>query len=1034
MKTLCPGLKTVIAALFMVLCVMEAAAAESVPDNMRERPPRILLLSSVNLSFVQYFQEVTSCLNTLNQANSSYLVEHYTPEPSQTLHSPEKLAEIRELLDKIRAGRYQVVVAFYGPMLDLLRHELRDIPQKVKIIVCGLPPSMADRVPKAPNVYPLYQDFSIRKNLNLIRTLFPGRKKVILLSHWNPVGVEIKRLMREEILHFPELELLTPDNNQYTPAEILDYIEQHKKDAVILFFGWFNKYALNAASLHGLMDRLGHNRELPLFVMHSSLLYYGTVGGCMEDGQAYGRHAAMLTRRLLDGEEPHPAGETIPSNIILNQSMLDFYGIPAGEIPAEAVVLDVKQDNQLLAFYRKHAALLFSLFGFMLISICILLFFIIRFKRFARQISDIFHNMPFRVLVVDADEKVLMYHVSAVSDKIKTLGDFMPELYPMLRETLQKVLREKRVCTRQYILNGLHQRGTFVYLPEQIFGRPAMLGVGIDVDELYYLNQNEMVQMKCLQTVLPEFNANASFAAILKIFCEHLHGDRCYLIRYDLQNRSRELVEEYCAPGISALQTNFPAQVPETMDWINRNLTRTKEGHKLEHCRVSELPDSPLARYLHQQEVKDLYTMPIFLKNELWGSFGLVYKQRSGHLSPVQKQLFPMIAKMVELILLRQSYISDIAEARDAALAAAQAKSTFLATMSHELRSPLNAVIGFSELLSDGSLPPQEFREYISGINYAGKSLLALINNILDYSKLESEQMKIVAAPTDFNELLNKLKAVFRLSAEDKGLELNFLCRPLPGLILDAYRVRQILTNLLSNAIKFTEKGQVQVLVSYESGALKIAVSDTGRGVNKDFQRKIFEPFYQQENSDATCIGGTGLGLVISKKLAEQMHGYIQLVSEPGFGSTFTLVLPNVPAVTETADSTPRELPDMTGCRGMDILIVDDSPINLKILEAMFRKIQLPVRKAASGAAALEAMSEKTADVIFTDLRMPEMNGSELARIIRRNPAWNRVRVVAITADIMFNEEQKAVFDAVLLKPISLEQLFTLLYRFSKSA
>ncbi len=368
------------------------------------------------------------------------------------------------------------------------------------------------------------------------------------------------------------------------------------------------------------------------------------------------------------------------------------------------------------------------------------------------------------------------------------------------------------------------------------------------------------------------------------------------------------------------------------------------------------------------------------------------------------------------------------------ALAAAQAKSTFLATMSHELRSPLNAVIGFSELLSDGSLPPQEFREYISGINYAGKNLLALINNILDYSKLESEQMKIVAAPTDFNELLNKLKAVFRLSAEDKGLELNFLCRPLPGLILDAYRVRQILTNLLSNAIKFTENGQVQVLVSYESGTLKIAVSDTGRGVDKDFQRKIFEPFYQQENSDATCIGGTGLGLVISKKLAEQMHGYIQLVSEPGFGSTFTLVLPDVPAVAETADSTPRELPDMTGCRGMDILIVDDSPINLKILEAMFRKIQLPVRKAASGAAALEAMKEKTADVVFTDLRMPEMNGSELARIIRRNPAWNRVRVVAITADIMFNEEQKAVFDAVLLKPISLEQLFTLLYRFSKSA
>lgn len=1025
-------LKACTAVFVMMLCLMPAAAP-AFANRAKEHPPRILMLSSFNSSFVQYFLESSAFLNAMNGSGRSYVVERFALERWHRPYTPEKLEELSVLLERVRRGYYQIVLVFYYPILEIIQKELPNIPKNVKIISCGLPPSLSDSLPKAQNLYYLFQDFPLEKNLQLIRSLFPDRKKVILLTHWTRTGEELRMQMAREIRKYPDLSLFVPDNESLPPEEMLKYIARfNPKEAVVIYFAWFNHYAVDAASLQFLMESLGNNPDLPLLILHSAMLRYGTVGGYMEDTSIYGEKVAELTERLLDGEEV-PQETTIPASLILNQPMLELYRIPSFRIPADAVVLGQDQQRTFFQTYRRTMITLLSILSAGVLGCVILLFFIFRFRRLSRQIGDVFRNLPLRVMVVDALENVLLNHTEHPIGRNPKLRDFWPDQYDFMRSVLSDVLRTGKSRTEEYILDGRHQRGSFIYLPEQIYGRAAMLSVGIDVDDLYYLNQNEMVQMECLQTVLPEFNANASFAAILKIFCEYLHGDRCYLVHYDLQNHISRFVEEYNVPGIPSLRETFPEHPPEEISaWIKRNRTRSGEDHKLEHYLVSELPDSPLAKHLQEREVKELYTMPIFLRNELWGSFGLVYKRQPGHLSPVQKQIFPMIAKMVELILMRQSFISDISEARDAALAAAQAKSTFLATMSHELRTPLNAVIGFSELLSQGSLSPQECREYIASINYAGKNLLGLINNILDFSKLESEQMKIVAVPTDFNELLMKLKAVLRQLAEAKGLELSFLCPELPRLMLDAYRVKQILTNLIGNAIKFTEKGYVRVQVFYEANTLKIAVADTGRGVDKNFQEKIFEPFYQQENRDATHAGGTGLGLVISRKLAEQMHGHIQLVSESGAGSTFTLVLPDVRAAAAEGGSAVPEMPDMTACRNMDVLIVDDSPINLKVLEAMFRKIQLPVRKATSGTAALEAMKEKAADVIFTDLRMPGMNGSELAQTIRRNPAWRSVRVVAVTADIMFNKEQEASFDAVLLKPISLEQLFTMLYRFSK--
>lgn len=1008
----------------VTIAVLLPVPVFAMPERAAERKvQRILMLSPFNLSFVQYFQESVSYLDALNQANGSYLVEHFSLERPHAPYSPEKLAEFGELLNKIRAGRYQLVVTFYGPMLEMLRKELPDIPREVKFIVCGLPPSLADMVPQAPNVYSLYQDFALRKNLKLICTLFPERKRIILLTHWNPVGREIQRLVREEIRNFPKLELLTPDNDQYTPTEILNYVEQHKKDAVVLFFGWFNHHVLNSASLGELMEMLGHNRELPLFVMHSSLLHYGTVGGCMEDGKAYGKQAAALTLQLLNGENPPQLTMTIPASTILNQSLLDFYGVPENMIPAEAVVFGRESNNSLWEFFRKNPYLLPLIFSFLLVIICILMFFTMRFKRLSRQVIGIFRNLPFRVLIVDANEKVLMYHVSMLQNRIETLRDFLPELYPLLQKTLQKIHQDKCSCTEQYMLNGRHQRGYFIYLPKNIFGCPTMLGIGLDVDDLFYLTQNEKIHNECLRTMLPEFNA--SIAPVLKILREYLHGDHCYLLHYCQQRASPEFVEESCAEDIPCMKELFSQhRLPEIEAWFTQRAPGKFSKQQLEHYTQDNSSDQMQMVALRAQEVKDLYVIPIFFNKQVWGSLELVFKRKHANISAIQEQVFPIVAQMIELILLRKTFISNLAQARNEALAAAKAKGNFLATMSHELRTPLNAVIGFSELLMQNGKSQEEQKEYVAGINYASKSLLSLINNILDFSKLEAEQMKIVLEPFCLGELFKELEAIFFQMAMAKGLRLEFFCQVIPELLLDAYRIKQILMNLIGNAIKFTEKGGIRVCAAYQNGSLSISVADTGSGIAKEQQKNIFNPYFQvDEQQDTRQLHGTGLGLMITKKLAEQMNGDLRLVSEVGMGSTFILMLSNVAPVGNSSPLVEQAVADAPLLHAVNILLVDDVPLNLKVMEAMFKNMHLPVRKAFSGAEALKLLKEQPADVVFTDLRMPEMDGRELAKRIRTMPAMRHAKIIAVTADIQFDSEGNNEFDSVLIKPISIPKL-----------
>ena len=390
-------------------------------------------------------------------------------------------------------------------------------------------------------------------------------------------------------------------------------------------------------------------------------------------------------------------------------------------------------------------------------------------------------------------------------------------------------------------------------------------------------------------------------------------------------------------------------------------------------------------------------------------------------------------------------------EAKDAS----KAKSLFLASMSHELRTPLNAVIGFCELLQNNALSRESQLEYLKSISVAGHTLLDLISNILDTCKLETEQIELQNEKTDVRQILTDMVSMFKSLAEKKQLAQPLVVPDnLPYVVVDRMRLRQVLVNLLGNAFKFTDRGYVGIKVTCtikEQGKcrLAIAIRDSGIGISPDKLQKVFEPFVQQDAfRDTHIYKGSGLGLAICDRFIRAMGGRIDLQSEVGKGSVFTIVFESVPYVIPTDSElaaaksgggiAARELPanafsgavkpagatpkvDLTG---YNALIVDDVLINLKVLGAMLKGFHLNVVQANSGGDALSKLPDAKPDLVLTDMWMPGMSGEDLARQIRETPRGESVVIMAVTADVENqNNFDMSVFDGILLKPVTKESL-----------
>ncbi len=387
-----------------------------------------------------------------------------------------------------------------------------------------------------------------------------------------------------------------------------------------------------------------------------------------------------------------------------------------------------------------------------------------------------------------------------------------------------------------------------------------------------------------------------------------------------------------------------------------------------------------------------------------------------------------------------EKHAVELEKALERARAAEKSRSMFFSIVSHDIRTPLNAILGYAELLQKGCESDSERDEALKSIRASGTTLLELVNDVLDLAKMDAGKMTLRPEPMLLSRLTDEVFSSFRMAAAEKGIELVNRTADVPAVLLDEHRFRQILFNLVGNAVKFTSKGSVTVAASYVGNKLEVSVSDTGCGIPSDILPRILDPFVQVQDAShsADRVIGTGLGLSICRSLVEIMGGELLIESELGKGSTFRTCIPGVEsggAGSGGVDSPthPLTTPNSqltTSNSPRHVLVVDDSQVNRSVLTAFLKRAGVvSIDHACDGEEAFAKIGSaakvgRPYDFVFSDFWMPNMNGLELIEKLRADSRFGRLKVFALTADTEIGgDDRTKLFTGILMKPLTYDKL-----------
>ncbi|TFH70311.1 response regulator [Gammaproteobacteria bacterium LSUCC0112] len=598
-----------------------------------------------------------------------------------------------------------------------------------------------------------------------------------------------------------------------------------------------------------------------------------------------------------------------------------------------------------------------------------------------------------------------------------------------------------------------------------------LIGVNYDISELetartqsLYRSQLESLLIELSMKVIrsgPDDLDDVTNQA-LEVVGKFVGADRSYCFSYDFDAHNCSNTHEWCNEGIEPEIHNLQGTSLNDIDiWVNSH----KRGLPMYVTRVFDLPDGHgLKVILAPQGIRSIVTIPLMEGNQCTGFIGFDSVRQERHWNEVDISLLKLLAELlVNAKIKAQNELTirntqeELIRSRDTArflareaASASVAKSRFVASVSHEIRTPLHAILGLADLALQKT-DDDELIDDISTIRKAGSTLLELIDDVLDYSRAEANELSIKTTDFSLKVLAETLTKMFRPLADQKSIALLIECESgIPeNLHGDHLRIKQILSNLLSNAIKFTKRGSVNLQIrlaeklychtnQQELVSVKFEVKDTGIGIAESELDKIFDPFYQAEDPRYEHLSGTGLGLPIAKLLAQKMGGSITVESQPDNGAKFTVNMTLRIGNPTKAETRPlHSAKDSLILGGFKILLAEDNPINQQLVKAYLMRSGCQLDIVANGEAVLETRLKNSYNIILMDCQMPKLDGFQTTKIIRRQEERGQhIPIIAVTASAMEGDREtclQAGMDDVLTKPFSKEELLSMISKHTEA-
>jgi two-component system sensor histidine kinase/response regulator len=937
-----------------------------------------------------------------------------------------KTVEQQELISKLIHVKYynnkpDIIIITDDLSWDFAMKHTDIFTPDIPIVFCGLTEGKIDVEKLRSNITGTFKNVDIKSNINFILKIQPNTKEIAVV-----VGTSKQDYYYEERARkaFEDYEGRVKANFivGFSIEETQKKLSQLPPNTVILYVSMYFDSAGNGFNPREVIPLLKASANAPIFGVSDTYIGYGIIGGNLLSFSDFSQKAAENALEILKGKNP----SAIPSEVTLNKNYIEWsemknWKINEKNLPANTVIL-----NKIISFWDLYEKWVIAAFVFILMTTFIVVFLIIQLSKRKKAES--------KILEVN-NELEESYHLLQKSEsKHKSMIANISDVIAIIDK--DGIIQYKSPNITQW----------FGWIPEELIGLSAFVTVHPEDTERIY---NEFL-------MLLKGNKNKT-TVVYKYKCK----DESYRI---IELTAVNLIEDGNINGVLANYHDI-TQRKKAEDALELSAKRWIETFDAISDIVYVLSSEHEFLEINEAGIKSI-GLP---REEILGRkcYELVHKTDSPILNCPSKaafaskksadiefaidnmylllQVWPIIGSdgcidsmvhVVKDITQQKTIEKDLVEAKEKAEAANISKSQFLANMSHEIRTPMNGIMGMTELTLLTELT-EEQRDYLLTVKTSTNSLVRVLNDILDYSKIEAGKMDLINEPFDLRKTIEEVKELFDLSLKQKGLSLNVnIEKTLPEILTgDSVRLRQIIANLYGNSIKFTQKGEINIdvidLGKFNSGnniKLKFIVSDTGCGIPENKANKLFKRFSQVDDSNTRSFGGTGLGLSICKKLVEMMNGEIDFISTENVGSKFFFTATFGVQEKELNNSIDVLSPisntriDSTGTQR--VLLVEDDKTCRKLAVTILRKHGFEVTLAYDGKNAMDILNSVIFDLILMDINMPYMDGYETTVAIRAKGITTPI--IAMTAFALSGDKEKCIqagMDDYISKPIDLNEL-----------